>query len=976
MGYFADRYHDLRLPTPDEGGFRQCQLGALHAVASHFTLHMKDRAIITMPTGSGKTAVLIAAAFLLRPERVLVITPSRLVRGQIASRFETLRTLRGLGALADDVEGPRVYETKKQLSSTEDWERLRDYDVVVSTPNAASPAMAGVAEAPQDLFDLVLVDEAHHSPATTWNALLEAFPSAKRVLFTATPFRRDRLEIRGRHIYTYPTRKAFEEKIFGKVKYHPVDAEGTTDADIARAAEQVLQQDNEAGYNHYLVVRVDSKNRANELAEVYESETALNLRVVHSGHSPKRVDDAIADLRAGKLDGVIAVNMIAEGFDLPNLKVAAVHAPYKSLAVTLQFIGRLARTNANDIGEATFVAAHGSRLDEEIRALYLEGAVWEDIIPDLADKRVAQEVNVKTALADFELVSAPDEDAEDLSLYGLRPYFHVKVLRPLGDVDLSAGVELALPDEVAWEYLNDDPPVAVLISRRQLRPKWAGGPEFDGYQYDLSIAYHDEDSGLLFLCSSRRTEPFYKTLASAYVDGHARWIPLDILERALLGLQETNFYNLGLRSNVSTSRSETYRNLTGQRPSDRVTRSDSWGFDLGHLFGTAKEGENRVTIGVTSSSKIWSNRHDQIPNLVAWCSALAAKIRTDQRVQTNTVLDYLPRAGEIDGSEDLSRTLAVTWNANTYRRLLLVDPADSDQISLFDLELSIEDKAPNYVTVRVSHDEFDVVLHYDAASAEVTRVEGVSAEVIDEETGEAWSLVEYIDGNPFELHLADFTRICGHSVFKNRTPPPPFDDELFDIHPWDDHNVNRRAEFNDKKRKIEDFDRDDDQISIQRYNANCLLDRDYEIIFYDHGSGEAADFIALKEDGHGVLIEFYHCKKSGGSKAGAREGDAFDVCGQVVKSSRFTVSTDLLKRHVDHREKNTRAKYLRGDKPTFHALLARAPEVGRRVRVVLVQPGLSKEKVMADDDLPHILGAASNYVTKARCEPLVIWGSA
>ena len=975
MSYFADRYHDLRLPTPDEEGFRQCQLGALHAVASHFTLHPKDRAIVTMPTGSGKTAVLIAVAFLLKAERVLVITPSRLVRGQIAKRFATLRTLRERGALADEVDGPQVYETKKQLSSVEDWEHLRDYDVVVSTPNAASPAMTGVADAPDDLFDLVLVDEAHHSPASTWNALLEAFPGAKRVLFTATPFRRDRLEIMGRHVYTYPTRKAFEDGIFGKVNYEPVDAEGTADADIAKAAEQVLLRDRGAGQNHYLVVRVDSRNRADELAEVYASETSLNLRVVHSGHSPKRVDDTIDDLREGKLDGVIAVNMIAEGFDFPNLKVAAVHAPYKSLAVTLQFIGRLARTNAPDIGEATFVAAHGSRLADEIRALYLEGAVWEDIIPDLADERVAQEVDVKTALADFELISAPDEDAEDLSLYGLRPYFHVKVLRPLGDVDLAAEVKLALPDKVAWQYLNDDPPVAVLISRRQLRPKWAGGPEFDGYQYDLSIAYHDEDSGLLFLCSSRRTEPFYKTLGSAYVDGHARAVPLDTLERALLDLRETNFFNLGLRSNVSTSRSETYRNLTGQRPSDRVTRSDSWGFDLGHLFGTAKEGDARVTIGVTSSSKIWSNRYDQIPNLVAWCSALATKIRTDQRVQTNTVLDYLPRAGEVDGSEDLSRTLAVTWNAATYRKPFLVETEDGDQISLFDLELVIHDKTEDSVTVQVSHDEFEAVLRYDAETAEVTAIGGTSAEVIDEETGEACSLVDYIDGHPLELHLADFTRVCGHSVFKNRTPPPPFDEALFDVQPWEDHGVDRRAEFNDKKRKTEDFGRDDKRISIHRYNAKCLLESDYEVVFYDHGSGEAADFIALKEDEHGVLIEFYHCKKSGGKNPGAREGDAFDVCGQVVKSSRFTVSPDLLKRHVDHRAENTRAHYLRGDQATFHDLLARIPQAGRRVRIVLVQPGLSKKEVMEDDDLPHVLGAASNYVEKTRCEPLVIWGS-
>ncbi|MFO6295853.1 helicase-related protein, partial [Pseudomonas aeruginosa] len=42
---------------------------------------------------------------------------------------------------------------------------------------------------------------------------------------------------------------------------------------------------------------------------------------------------------------VICVDMLAEGYDLPNLKIAALHDHHKSLAVTLQFIGRITRVN-------------------------------------------------------------------------------------------------------------------------------------------------------------------------------------------------------------------------------------------------------------------------------------------------------------------------------------------------------------------------------------------------------------------------------------------------------------------------------------------------------------------------------------------------------------------------------------------------------------------------------------------------------
>ncbi len=47
-----------------------------------------------MPTGSGKTVVKMLAAVVLRAARVLVVTPSRMVREQIAHHFATLQVLR------------------------------------------------------------------------------------------------------------------------------------------------------------------------------------------------------------------------------------------------------------------------------------------------------------------------------------------------------------------------------------------------------------------------------------------------------------------------------------------------------------------------------------------------------------------------------------------------------------------------------------------------------------------------------------------------------------------------------------------------------------------------------------------------------------------------------------------------------------------------------------------------------------------
>ena len=80
MSYFTDHYGQLRFPISDGSppGFRSAQLAAIHAVSAHF-FNAKHPAIVTMPTGAGKTTVLMASAFVLRAERVLILTPSRLV---------------------------------------------------------------------------------------------------------------------------------------------------------------------------------------------------------------------------------------------------------------------------------------------------------------------------------------------------------------------------------------------------------------------------------------------------------------------------------------------------------------------------------------------------------------------------------------------------------------------------------------------------------------------------------------------------------------------------------------------------------------------------------------------------------------------------------------------------------------------------------------------------------------------------------
>ena len=116
---YFDRWFDaivLRDLGGEGVGFRPAQLVAFWAVCSHFTLN-DEAAIVSMPTGSGKTAVMNITPFGLHAKRVLVITPSVLVRDQVAEQFSDFALLRTIEAVKPGTRTPKVMRATKQLAS-------------------------------------------------------------------------------------------------------------------------------------------------------------------------------------------------------------------------------------------------------------------------------------------------------------------------------------------------------------------------------------------------------------------------------------------------------------------------------------------------------------------------------------------------------------------------------------------------------------------------------------------------------------------------------------------------------------------------------------------------------------------------------------------------------------------------------------------------------------------------------------------
>ena len=967
MGYFSNHYDQLTFPLAvgPRPGFRPAQLAAAQAVATHFFTY-KQPAIVTMPTGSGKTTVLMTTAFMLRAERVLVLTPSRLVREQIAENFRLLLDLKKINALPPNLDGPRVYATEGEVGSDDEWETLRQFDVVVATVPSVSPREGAIPAPPGDLFDLVLVDEAHHAPAKTWSRLLDLLQQAKQALFTATPFRRDEKEIKGRFAFTYDLRRAYDDRVFGDITFEPVrrpPGADSADVAIAQATEARFRADRAAGLEHLVMVRADTLPRAKQLEDIYAQHTGLGLAFVNGKHTLAHVKRIIAKLERKELDGIVCVNMFGEGFNLPNLKIAAVHSPHKSLAVTLQFIGRFARTGQADIGGATFLAEPASS-GGEIDELYETGAVWRTIIQNLGAGRVEEEVQTREVLDSFEVEAAPD--MTDFSLYTVRPYFHAKVFAVPDGVDLTTPPDLPHKLQIIYSGISNPHGAAVYVTREAIRSPWSTDERFTNVAYDLFIFHYNADAGLLFICSSRRNAQLYNRLAKNLVIGRPRPLSNSSINRVLNDLEAAEFFSVGMRKRHKLGQNESYRTITGPSGDRAIQETDGRLYDRGHCFGKALDAGNEITIGVSSASKVWSNTSDQIPELLNWCNRLAAKIATNRATVTGSKLDLLSAGEEL--AEVPAGVVAMTWDKRVYYDPPPVFYQDHNgevvYRNLLDFSLEIIESRQGFALFAVSNADVRWCGQFSLGAGDLFEpASDDEPELYVHRANEDISLQEYLNEELPSFFCSDLSSIEGASRFPAQVALEVFRDELVETVDWAAAGVDieREKPCAGQGRSIFEWLRD------------RLMTTNAEVIFCDDGAGEIADFITLDETDAGSRVKMYHCKASGAAQAGNRVDDLYEVCGQSVKSSVW-IRTDQLLSRLKHRSTLPSVTgFIRGDEDAAARILAVQARQQTQFEIHIVQPSVLCQG--RTENISNLLAATRDYLLNGGIEVFGVIGS-
>lgn len=447
----------------------------------------KNKAILQIPVGCGKTGLAALLPLGLAKGRVIVIAPNLTIKKGLYEAMDITNRQkcfwRKAGVLRPDqmVVGP--------LACTLDSGNLsvaaKSHIIITNIQQLATNVDKWLTQFSDDFFDMIIVDEAHHSAAESWQKVIDRFPKAKVIHMTATPFRSDRQEIDGELVFRYPYRSATLKGYIKRLKASYVapaeielsfsDQGGRTytldevlklkeeewfsrgialarpcNQHIVDSSLEKLEELRQSGTQHQLIAVACSINHAREIRSLYQ-ERGFNADVIHSQQSDDEQEAILTALRSGTLDCIVQVQMLGEGFDHQKLSVAAIFRPFRTLAPYIQFVGRIMRvivqndpTHPDNVGH--IVTHLGMNLDERLKEFKQfendDQAFWDKVIsgdePEVptavregstrltAEERVVVRGEIVESLWEEDFSTVEDQQIiedlrERLKLYGLDP---------------------------------------------------------------------------------------------------------------------------------------------------------------------------------------------------------------------------------------------------------------------------------------------------------------------------------------------------------------------------------------------------------------------------------------------------------------------------------------------------------------------------------------------------------------------------
>lgn len=324
------------------------QKEAITKITSFFRANSNKKGMLVIPTGGGKTLTALRAINQLYDENIIskkVLWVSHL--DQLNNQTKTV--------LKDQLKKEKFLGHLERINPK----------LIGVCPEMKSKASSTIKLKKKE-FDLVVVDEAHHSPAESYRLIIG---SGLPVLgLTATPTRLDGLSMPYEPIFQVTPAELFRRGVIIKPKIFSFETKMTYNiSDISTDAQfNILNNPQrnrmivEEIFNYKnifskVIVFVRTKDHARDLKKLFSHENFKTKYYEKIGYilGGDQNDEGIKNKeyleKNKKYDKSIIINcgVLTEGFDDPSINTTVMACPSKSTTFIMQCVGRALRRNPN-----------------------------------------------------------------------------------------------------------------------------------------------------------------------------------------------------------------------------------------------------------------------------------------------------------------------------------------------------------------------------------------------------------------------------------------------------------------------------------------------------------------------------------------------------------------------------------------------------------------------------------------------------
>jgi superfamily II DNA or RNA helicase len=330
---------------------RQYQVEAVEAVQSAW--REDDSTMIVLPTGGGKTIVMAELIRRVFPRRVMFLAHREELIFQARDKVESVS-----GFVAEIEMGEMRSNGEGSLTAPQ---------VVVSTVQTQTSGGDGggrMGKFLPDDFGYLFIDENHHSVAKSYRRVINYYrqnPRLKVLGVTATPDRADEAalgQVYQSVAYDYEILDAIREGWLVPIEQQMVHVSGLDLSQVRTTAGDLNGADLAAvmefeGVLHGIadptitlagkrktLVFTASVAQAERLSDIFNRHRPGSSEWVCGKTDKERRRKMISDYAAGKIQFLVNVGCLTEGFDDPGVEVIVMGRPTKSRSLYAQMAGR------------------------------------------------------------------------------------------------------------------------------------------------------------------------------------------------------------------------------------------------------------------------------------------------------------------------------------------------------------------------------------------------------------------------------------------------------------------------------------------------------------------------------------------------------------------------------------------------------------------------------------------------------------